>query len=87
MSTHFSQVGACAAFSWLTMPVFFFKAVKGSVKTAKSTGYMGVENSKILYLPRARLAKCPQTSIFAMPVAFTGKYREILANNGKYWQI
>ena len=34
-----------------------------------------------------RLAKCWQINIFAMPVAFTGKYREILANNGKYWQI
>ena len=35
----------------------------------------------------ARLAKCRQISIFAMPVAFTGKYREIMANIGKYWQI
>ena len=36
---------------------------------------------------RPRLAKCRQISIFAMPVAFTGKYREILTNIGKYWQI
>ena len=36
---------------------------------------------------RTRLAKCWQISIFAMPVAFTRKYREIMANNGKYWQI
>ena len=36
---------------------------------------------------RTRLAKCRQISIFAIPVAFTGKYREILAINGKYWQI
>ena len=32
----------------------------------------------------ARLAKCRQISIFAMPVAFTGKYREIMENTGKY---
>ena len=31
-----------------------------------------------------RLAKCRKISIFAMPVAFTGKYRELMANNGKY---
>ena len=32
----------------------------------------------------SRLAKCRQISIFAMPVAFTGKYREIMENTGKY---
>ena len=31
-----------------------------------------------------RLAKCRQISIFAMPVAFTGKCREIMENTGKY---
>ena len=36
---------------------------------------------------KSRLAKCRQISIFAMPVAFTGKYQEIMENNGKYWQI
>ena len=41
----------------------------------------------ILCSSKARLAKCWQISIFAMPVAFTGNYREILANSGKYWQI
>ena len=42
---------------------------------------------KCLFGVQARLAKCRQISIFAMPVAFTGKYQEIMANNGKYWQI
>ena len=31
-----------------------------------------------------RLAKCRQISIFAMPVAFTGKYWEIMENTCKY---
>ena len=31
-----------------------------------------------------RLAKCGQISIFAIPVAFTAKYREIMENTGKY---
>ena len=35
----------------------------------------------------SRLAKCLQIRIFAMPVAFYGKYRQIMANGGKYWQI
>ena len=30
-----------------------------------------------------RLAKCRQISIFAMPVAFTGKYWQIMENTGK----
>ena len=33
---------------------------------------------------RARLAKCRQISIFAIPVAFTGKYWQIMDNTGKY---
>ena len=33
---------------------------------------------------RSRLAKCRQISIFAMPVAFAGKYWEIMENTGKY---
>ena len=36
---------------------------------------------------KSRLAKCRQISVFAMPVAFTGKYREIwqiMENTGKY---
>ena len=32
----------------------------------------------------ARLAKCLQISICAMPVAFTGKYWQIMDNAGKY---
>ena len=32
----------------------------------------------------ARLAECRQISIFAMSVAFTEKYREIMGNTGKY---
>ena len=31
-----------------------------------------------------RLAKCRQKGIFAMPVAFTGKYWQIMENTGKY---
>ena len=31
-----------------------------------------------------RLAKCRQISIFAMPVAFSGKYWQIMGNTGKY---
>ena len=39
-----------------------------------------------LYMPfiEARLAKCRQISIFAMPVAFTRKYQQIMENTGKY---
>ena len=33
---------------------------------------------------KTRLAKCRQISIFAMPVAFTGKYWQITGNTGKY---
>ena len=32
---------------------------------------------------KARFAKCPQISIFAMPVAFTRKYWQIMENTGK----
>ena len=35
----------------------------------------------------AGLAKCRQILVFSMPVVFTGKYRQILAFTGKYWQI
>ena len=31
----------------------------------------------------SRLAKCRQISIFAMPVALTGKYWQIMGNTGK----
>ena len=33
---------------------------------------------------KSRLAKCRQIRIFAMPVAFTGKYWQIMENTGKY---
>ena len=33
---------------------------------------------------KTRLAKCRQISISAMPVAFTGKYGQIMENTGKY---
>ena len=35
----------------------------------------------------ARLAKCRQIWVFSMPVVFTGKYRQILVNAGKYWKL
>ena len=34
-----------------------------------------------------RLAKCRQIWVFSMPVAFTGKYRHIPENTGKYRKI
>ena len=41
-------------------------------------------NCPLILSAAARLAKCRQISIFAMPMAFTRKYREIMENTGKY---
>ena len=46
--------------------------------------YLGLYFTPKLIWSKSRLAKCRQISIFAMPVAFTGKYWEIMENTGKY---
>ena len=33
---------------------------------------------------KSRLEKCRQISIFAMPVAFTGKYWQLMGHTGEY---
>ena len=67
--------------------MFLWPLPKHCLRQQKLYNFLQPSGNFAIGSPETRLAKCRQISIFAMPLAFTGKYREILANNGKYWQI
>ena len=59
------------------MPIYGKNLLKNLLQNQKA------DDLGTLYVA-SRLEKCRQISKFAMPVAFTAKYREIIENTGKY---